>query len=65
MNKDDTHFHLMAGETIVSRYLTDGPSGRRGDPVLYDADEVEAAGLALCRAIGVEVTAVCVRRDET
>ncbi len=65
MTRDQPHhFHLYAGDSIVSRYLTDGPEGRRGDPVLYREHEVEAAGLALTRALGVVVTARCVMGEK-
>lgn len=59
--RDPGHqFHLFAGDTVVSRYLVDGPNGRRGDPVKYLAWEIDAAGMVLARA-GLVVVARCVR----
>jgi len=59
MTDDKGHiFHLYAGDTVVSRYLADGPNGRAGDPVKYLAWEVDSAGVVLA-SLGLVVSARC------
>ena len=59
--RDPGHtFVMVAGDTIVSRYLVDGINGRQGDPVEYKAFELDVAGAVLAR-IGLVVSARCVR----
>lgn len=58
--RDPGHtFHMVAGDTVVSRYLVDGPNGLKGDPVKYLAWEVDGAGAVLARG-GLVVMARCV-----
>jgi hypothetical protein len=59
--RDPGHtFVMYAGDTVVSRYLTDGPNGRKGDPVKFLSWEIDTAGAFLAR-IGLVVSARCVR----